>query len=208
LGEGSVEALLVLLLGVGLLMFLSGVTGKEASVAGHKVVGGVGSAPLRWFLGVGGFCLASGAVLLGVIYLVDRDKSVGAGATPSTAAANQPGTAPPTAETHSSRPSGSATGGQSDIDPLDCLGKPRDVSLDPASGPAGAWTRVRSRGYLQGEKVRVATGPGSTWEAIADRNGATSVRVRIPPELPVDSVIVYVRGVKSRCGGDALFAIE
>jgi hypothetical protein len=54
----------------------------------------------------------------------------------------------------------------------------------------------------------VATGPGSTWEAIADRNGAISVRVRIPPELPVDSVTVYVRGVKSRCGGDALFAIE
>ncbi|GIF42358.1 hypothetical protein Axi01nite_66690 [Actinoplanes xinjiangensis] len=157
--------------------------------------------------------LAATGIFVAVIALIpdwadfigSDDKPPSPPATGATVAATTQPTSQPDSASRDRAAGGSSA---NPIDPLNCFGSPRDVTLTPASGPAGSQVRVRSKGYLTGEKVRVSTWAGSEWEAIADRSGAINVRARIPTMVPGESVPVQVRGVKSGCSGDAIFALE
>jgi len=191
-----VAALLALVLGAGLLLIVAGVSGVRTKFANHEI-DSISGAPRQTLSVVVGVILMILAIVLGIRYLVGPNPS-----------ASQPTSGPPSRQP--STGGAPISIGSNPIDPLNCFGSPRDVTLDPASGPAGTWTRVRSKGYLAGEKVRVNTWAGSTWEATADSSGAISVRARIPPfppGFPVNSVTVSVRGTKSGCEGDAVFAV-
>lgn len=101
----------------------------------------------------------------------------------------------------------STEGRGNDIDPMNCFGKPRLVTLTPRSGSKGEWIRVTSSGFLPNEEVRIVTWAGSTFSTTADSKGAINSKARITTAVGI-SVIVYVSGMQSGCGGDAVFMIE
>jgi hypothetical protein len=208
MGEVPVEAVVLALIAGGLILLVGGVTGVRTKIATHEI-DSISGAP-RQLLSAGvGVGLIGLAIFLSITYLVDRESPADAGASSTTGPNPSVGSQLPAGgSSPQPSPGGAPAGGSNPVDPLNCFGTPRDVTLEPASGPPGTWTRARSKGYLEGEKVRVTTWAGSEWEATADSSGAVSVRARIPPGLQVNSVIVYVHGTRSRCGGDALFAIE